>query len=76
MGIMQSVSHDPSVLKFGTLLAEIEERLTALMESQRHGYEASKLCRTDADREFTKQIMDDLKRQIRSLRAKRKALAI
>jgi len=70
------VLRDPSVSKFGTLRTEIEERLTALMDCQHHGHEASKLCRTAADREFTKQVMNDLKKQIRSLRAKRKALGI
>ena len=60
--------------EFGTLRTEIEERLTALIDSHYHGGEASKLCRTAADREFTKQVMDDLKKQIRSLRAKLRAL--
>lgn len=60
--------------EFESPRTEIEERLTALIDSQRHGLGASKLCRTAADREFTKQVMDDLKKQIRILRSTLKAL--
>jgi hypothetical protein len=60
--------------EFGTLRTEIEERLTALIDSHHHGLVASKFCRTAADREFTRQVMDDLKKQIRSLQAKLRAL--
>jgi hypothetical protein len=73
---MPSVPRVASVREFVLLRTEIEERLTALIDSQRHGQEASKLCRTAADREFTKLIMGDLKKQIRNLRAKLKALGI
>jgi len=63
-----------SICEFRTLRAAIEERLTALIDSQLHGQEASKLCRTAADREFTKVVMDDLKKQIRCLQVKLKTL--
>ena len=69
-----AVTHDVSLYGSRTLRTHIEERLTALVDSQHHGREASKLCRTAADREFTKQVMDDLEKQIRSLRVRLKGL--
>ena len=74
IAIMSSVPRAASICEFETLRTEIEERLTALIDSQHQGQEAMKLCRTAADREFTKLVMDDLKRQIRFLRAKLKAV--
>jgi hypothetical protein len=55
---------------------DIEERISALIDSQHHGLDASKLCRTAADRQLTKQLMDDLTKQIGSLRAQLKSLEI
>jgi len=71
---MRGVPHHVSIGESRTMRTDIEERLTALVDSQHHGLEASKFCRTIADREFTKQVMDDLKEQIRVLRGKLKAL--
>ena len=74
LGIISCVTHVASSYESRTLGTDIEERLNALVDSQHHGLKASKLCRTPADREFTKQVMDDLKKQIRGLRVKLKAL--
>ena len=70
---LPSVPRVVSVCEFQPLGADIEERLAALLDCQHQGLEAKKLCRTAADREFTKRVMDDLKQQIRSLREKLKA---
>lgn len=52
---------------------EIEGKLTALLDSYCHGLEARRFCKTDADREFTKLVMDDLEKQIAILRTKLEA---
>ena len=71
---MTGVLRSASVGELRTMRADIEERLVALVDSQHHGLEASKFCRNNADREFTKHVIDDLKVQIRELRGKLKTL--
>ena len=55
---------------------EIEAKLAALLDSHYHGQEARRFCKTDADREFTKLVMDDLEKQIGKLRTKLKAIGV
>lgn len=64
----------PEVREFGTVASGIEERLAALLDSQHHGRQSSRFCKTHADMELTNLMMDDLEKQITELRTQLKAL--
>ncbi len=55
------------------VIGEASHTASVLSVCLYHGRKASTLCRTAADREFTKLVMDDLKKQLKSLWAKLKA---
>ena len=64
------VAYDDATARY-----EIEAKLAALLDSLSHGRQASRFCTTNADKEFTKLIMDDLRKQISNLRGQLKAVS-